>query len=400
MDAAKIDERLRLGEDSRTEFKGVARNNYDIHVEAIASAIAAFANSGGGHILLGIERDGTLTGVGTVEQADALMRKVGQACRDLVLPRMACDVTKVIVRGVPLLVVEVPGHTPGRPYFVHGRFVVREGSETREGTRAELLRIAQSVDYHFDEQPVDRATDAEIDVERVADFVAEVYGRTYEAVEATRYLRALGCLDESDTPTVAGVLFFGRDPQRWFADATVSAVRFPGTETTTEFLDRQELSGPLAGQLAGAASFLSKHLSSASRVEGWERKDLVRTPHPGAIPIEVQREAVLNALAHRDYRMASQTRLFIYDDRIEIINPGELLNRLTVDSIRFGISQRRNPRIAALLARAHTARREHLGLGVPEMFRLMRERRLPEPEFAVGGGHFRVVIRSGLTGAA
>jgi ATP-dependent DNA helicase RecG len=122
-------------------------------------------------------------------------------------------------------------------------------------------------------------------------------------------------------------------------------------------------------------------------VEGWERRER-------GIPPEVLREALLNALAHRDYRMASQTRLLVYEERVEISNPGDLLNRLTLESIRLGVSQRRNVRIAALLARAHTTRRESLGIGVPAMFTLMRERGLPAPEFRIEGGHFRVTLRT------
>lgn len=385
MDQARLEERLRLGEDSRTEFKSVAANNFDADVGVLAPAVAALANSGGGQIFLGVEDDGTPTGVGTVAQADALMRKVSQACRDRVRPALACEVTKALVANVLLLVVDVPGFAPDRPYLVDGVLFVRDGSQVQRGTRADLIRITQSVDYHFDEQPVRGPGREDLDLSVAQEFLAGAYGRGVEPGEVPAYLRTLGCLDAADTPTVAGVLFFGREPQRWLPDATISAVRIRGTEASAEFLDREEIGGRLTDQYRGAAAFLSKHLVAPSRVEGWERKEL-------GIPAEVLREAVLNALAHRDYRMASQTRIFVYDDRVEVVNPGELLNRLTLESIRLGISQRRNPRIAALLVRAHSARREHLGVGIPEMYRLMQERGLPEPVFRIEGGHFRVAL--------
>jgi len=386
MEAAKIEERLRLGEDSRTEFKAVASSNFDIDAGDLARAVAAFANSGGGQIFLGVEDNGTPTGVGTLGQADALMRKVSQVCRDRVRPVIACEITKALVGDSRLLIVDVPGFAPERPYLVNGALFTRDASQVRAGTRADLLRITQSIDYHFDERPVCDAALADLDLEVVREFLGRAYERNVNAREAAGYLRILGCLDAEDTPTVAGILFFGPAPQRWLPDATVSAVRLPGTEPTTEFVDREEIGGRLTEQFSGAAAFLSKHLGSPSRVEGWERRDL-------GIPAEVLREAMLNALAHRDYRMASQTRVFVYDDRVEVANPGELLNRLTLESIRFGISQRRNPRIAALLARAHSPRREHLGVGIPELFRLMRERGLAEPSFRIDGGHFRVTLR-------
>jgi ATP-dependent DNA helicase RecG len=328
----------------------VAKKNFDIDVDDLARGIAALANGGGGLIFVGVENDGTPTGVGSQAQADALMRKASQACRDRVRPAIACELTKAAVRDVVLLVIDVPGFTPDRPFLVHGRLHLRHGSQTQEGTGADMRRIAESVNYHFDEQAVRGAGLDALDAQAVEEFLAGAYERRAEPGEIPRYLRALGCLDENDTPTVTGVLFFGREPQRWLPDARISAVRLPGTELGSEFLDRQEIGGRLTEQFSAAAAFLSRHLGAPSRVEGWERQEL-------GIPAEALREALLNALAHRDYRVASQTRVFVYDDRVEISNPGELLNRLTLDSIRLGISQRRNPRVAALLARAHTARR-------------------------------------------
>jgi ATP-dependent DNA helicase RecG len=111
------------------------------------------------------------------------------------------------------------------------------------------------------------------------------------------------------------------------------------------------------------------------------------------VPRSALREALLNALLHRDYRMSSQVRILIFSDRTEFANPGGLLNRLTVDSIRAGMSQRRNPAICSLLNRARGA--ENIGRGIPEMIRAMKDRGLPEPEFDVQGGHFRVVLRGG-----
>ena len=150
-----------------------------------------------------------------------------------------------------------------------------------------------------------------------------------------------------------------------------------------EFADRKEIGGTLLQQLdhrEHVPPHAGGHLGLSSA-------------RSAAIPEVVLREALVNALAHRDYRAASQVRLFVFADRIEIINPGILLNHLSLDSVRLGgISVRRNPVIASLLSRAR--RSESLGMGVPEMIARMRERGLPEPEFNLEGGHFRVVLRS------
>lgn len=304
MEASGIKERLRLGEDSRTEFKGVVTSNYDVDVGDIARTVAAFANSGGGQLFLGVEDDGTPSGVGSVAEADAIMRRVSQACRDRLRPAIACEMTKALVDDAVVLIVDVPGFAPDRPYLVDGVLFIRDGSQAQRGTRADLIRITQSVDYHFDEQPVRGATTDDLDLPSVREFPSSVYERSSDASETTGYLRTLGCLDTADTPTVAGLLSFGRNPQQWLPDATVSAVRIAGIEPTTQFLDREDIGGRLTDQFKGAAAFLSKHIGAPSRVEGWERKDV-------GIPVEVLREALLNALAHRDYRMASQTRVVL-----------------------------------------------------------------------------------------
>jgi ATP-dependent DNA helicase RecG len=379
----QIEQRLRLGEDSRTEFKSTARGELD--AKDIGREIVALANTRGGQIFLGVEDDGTPIGLSSPKDADRLMQKVVNACQTTVHPAIYCPVIKVEVTGKLLLVIDVPVQSTERPYrAADHRYYIRDASVTREATREELLRMLQSRNTHYDEVPLEGATREDLDDLVIDDFLRTAYGAAAAARRA-HYLQALQCVSAEGTPTVAGVLLFGREPQRALPDARISAVRFPGTRMQREMADRQELEGNLFRQLEGALSFLQRNVPAPARIEGWERKER-------GIPEGVLREAVLNAIVHRDYRAASQIRIFVYDDRVEVINPGLLLNHLTLDSIRLGgISQRRNPVLAAVLARA--GKRESLGMGVPEMIEQMHERGLPEPEFDISGGHFRVVLR-------
>jgi ATP-dependent DNA helicase RecG len=387
MDEATLKRRLRLGEDSRTELKSVVMRNYQVDRKVIARSIVAMANSGGGELFLGVEDDGLPTGIGTGENADALMRQVSQICHEAVQPTLSCRLLKVEADDVQVLVVEVPGHAPERPYATGGHYYVRDANRTREASRAELVRLLQSEDHHYDEQPVDDATLDDFDLERVDQALKAAYDATTET-QRRPYLRAMKCLGPDERPTVAGVLLFAREPQRFLLDARISGARVPGTEPRLDLADLQEMNGPLSEQLEAARVFLGRHLSRSARVEGWDR---VEDP---VVPDGVLREAVLNAVVHRDYRTASQVRIFVYDDRVEVINPGVLLNRLDVDSLRLGgVSQKRNPVIASLMARL--GRRENLGFGIPEMFRLMRDEGRPEPEIDVGAGQFRLILRFG-----
>jgi ATP-dependent DNA helicase RecG len=384
MDSEALQQRLRLGEDSRTEFKSVARQDFQVDGHAIARAVVAIANTGGGEVFLGVEDDGTVGGTGSPKQMDKLMLQVSQVCRDQVQPPIGCRQVKAQVGEHMVLVVEVPGHAPERPFAVRGKYYVRDANRSREATRNELIRLLESETFHYDGQPVSGASLHDLDLDETRRLLARAFHTDVED-RVLSYLRALSCL-EGDVPTVTGVLFFGRDPQRFFLDAMVSAALVPGTEPRLDLADRREITGTFEAQLEGARAFLANHLARASRIRGWEREDLA------LLPDEVLREALVNALVHRDYRSASQVRLLIYDDRVEVINPGELLNRLTVEKIRLGgLSQKRNPVIASLSARLE--RRENLGFGVPEMFRRMEEHGCPEPEIDIGGGHFRLVLR-------
>ncbi len=385
MDRATLKERVRLGEDSRREFKSIAASDFRIKGPTIAKAVAALANSGGGEVYVGVEDDGTASGIGSLQQADALMRHVSQVCQDVVQPGLTCRMTKEDLDGTAILIVEVPAFAPDRPFSANGKYYVRDANRSREATRSELSRLFQSIDHNFDEEPVAEATLDDLDL-RLAH---EILGKLYDAPsedQTAHYLRALKCLDEEKTPTVAGLLFFGREPQRWLLDAYVTTARIAGTQLTPDAEDRQTIGGPLTEQIEKTRDFLARHVPRPHRVEGWDGVD------EPAIADAVLREAVLNAVAHRDYRVASQIRIFVYDDRLEVINPGALLNRLTLENIRVGgISQRRNPTIASLLMRLQG--RESFGAGIPAMFAWMRQHGRPEPEIGLEGGHFRLVLR-------
>ena len=277
MDPTTLAQRLRLGEDTRTEFKSVVHNRYRIDRHVIAKSIVALANSGGGVVVVGAEDDGTPSGIGTQQQADALMRQISQVCRDAVHPAIVCKQIKVRVEDETLLVVEVPAFAPERPYAAGGKYYVRDANRSREATRAERIRLLQSTDLHYDEQPVAGATLDELDLAVAQKLLAKAF-ETPREDQVVPYLRALRCLDPENTPTVCGLLFFGREPQRWLLDARISAVRVPGTEPRLELSDSQEITGTLTEQLAGARAFFDRHLSHPAQVAGWDRVEAPLLP--------------------------------------------------------------------------------------------------------------------------
>lgn len=389
MDLDALRRRIALGEDSRVEFKSVARSEFKIDVRDLSKEVCSFANSGGGQILVGVDDDGTISGTGEPKQSDALLLQMSQGVFDNISPPLTCQYERVGIDGARLIVVEVPGFGPGRPYAVAGRYYIRDGARTRDASREALVTLLSSSDVHFDETPVREATFSDLSEDKMRAFPGWVFDRGADKTAVLLHLRALGCATDTGSPNVAGTLMFGADPQRFLRDSDIVAVRFRGTEVGEAQADRAELNGTLQEQAAGAEAFLRRHLSAESHVEGWDR---VEQKAPSRLPQEVLREAVLNAIVHRDYRAASNTKIFVFDDRVEIVNAGGLLNKLTLDQLRVGgISQARNPILASLLKRA--LKRENLGVGVPFMFSEMKRLGLPEPAIEATAGHFKVTLR-------
>ena len=385
MNESQIEQRLKLGEDSAVEFKGVSKNDFKINPYDLAKSVCGFANSYGGDILVGIEDDATVTGIGTFKQADELMRQISQTCNDNLRPALSCYIQKFMVRGLPILDISVPGRTPERPYAVNGAFYIREGNRTRPANPAEVRRLVQSVDFHFDEQTVSDAGWDDLDADLLKAFFLDAYKEVPD--DQRHCLFAIKCIDKDSLPTNAGILFFNREPTRWLPSARISAWRIADTEYSDDKVtDTREIKGPLLGQMDETIAFLTRNLPTAAWIDGMRRKE------EPALPSLVIREAVQNAIAHRDYKSSSQTRLFIYEDRVEIINPGELLNTLTIDNIQLaGTSQIRNRTITTTFKNAFL--RESAGMGIPKMIRLMKEHGLEKPTLESSAGDFRLILR-------
>jgi len=176
----------------------------------------------------------------------------------------------------------------------------------------------------YDRQPVPEARYSDLDEERVRWYLAqraEKRGISAPNGSLPDLLARLGALVERAgefVPTGAGTLFFGRDPQAWIPHSQVRVARFQGT-FTTHFVDRADLRGTLPEMIDAAEQFICRNTRLAARIVGFRRREVTEYPH------EAIREAVCNAVCHRDYRIkGASVRIMVFADRIEVNSPGGL----------------------------------------------------------------------------
>ena len=368
----------------------------------IARTAIAFANGRGGRIIIGVsDQPRRIVGVdpdAVHELERTLANIIHDRCEPAIRPVMTLERSGTAI----LLVVTVhPGSE--KPYHVKGESAsaatfIRIGSTNRQADQATVLQLTREA-WHvpFDETPVGGARLEDLDRDRVAAFLDERLRRRGLAGGAPDdvALQKLGVAKlvpgGGVVPTTAGILFFGRGPQSFFPHARIRCARFVATDGRA-FLDQAEIGGALPDQITGAAAFVARNTRARGRLDGLRRED--RPDYPP----EVIREAIANAVAHRDYAIAgADVRLAIYDDLIEVTSPGMLPTGITLSRLGGGTSEARNPTLATLLRDAGYA--EQWGLGVRRMIDGMRAWGLPSPRFEEIDRSFRVTLPGPTPGA-
>lgn len=353
-------EKIRLGEDSFLELKEVRFAGGKLRgpaQEDLADELAAFANSAGGVLLLGVEdRSREVLGI-PPERLDAVEALVRQACEDSVKPPLAPVIERMTLPDStgteqPVLRVEVP-----RSLFVHqspGGYLHRVGSSKRPMSPDHLARLfqqrSQSRLIRFDETPVPRAVLTDLDEALWRRFAP---AQSADAPEVLLGKLAMAAQDEQQTwrPTVAGLLMASREPHRYLSGALIQAVAYAGATVVPEGesayqRDAMDITGPLDQQIRLACAFVRKNM----RVAAFKRAEGGRVDTP-QYDMTAVFEAVVNAVAHRDYSMAgSKVRLRLFTDRLELYSPGMLANTMTPESLPYR-QVSRNEALTSLLAR-------------------------------------------------
>jgi len=375
-----------------TEFKSSLSDPDDVGQTLVAFA-NGLKNSPRGYLLLGVENDGSILGIS--DDLDAVQCRLAELCRSGCYPPFISGIYPVEIDNKTVVVVEVH-KSDSRPHRYRGRCFVRVGPTTRQATLDEELRIREEVvGFPPDSLLVRNATIDDLDPQKVLDYYKASRSRDTVASDSRNIgaiIQALGLARDDNgiyRPTVAAMLVFGREPQRFLRHSSVNAIRFKGTKVAGIQLDRSELKGTLDSIIEQAASFVTKLSVAGSSIpiESIRRVDIAEYPM-GAV-----REAVANAVVHRDYQnTGAQVDLYMFDDRIEIRSPGGLGGGVTEKDLENHTGKRwlRNPDIARLL---HELRYiEEAGTGITKMFEEMEKNGSGDPRFAVDETSVLVIL--------
>ena len=362
MEAIELIELIGRGEDSHTQFK---RAQDVTNTTSLAGEMAAFSNSKGGRILIGVDDLGRVVGL-TNEDIRRLNNLVANVASQNVRPPINPDTENVATRDGTVMVVTIRAGI-SKPYADNqGVYWMKCGANKQPITaREEIQRLFQSGDLvHADEVPVAGTATGDIDLKHFGDYFAKQYGESIDkALETDRLslgqlLSNLG-LARDESLNLAGLMLFGSAPQRYRPAFVVKAVSFVGNDPAGDkYRDSEDLAGCLRDLHKGTMSFLTRNLR---RLQGGKG---VNTEGDLEVPVAALEELVVNMLLHRDYFISAPWRVFIFDNRIELISPGVLPNNLTVQNIRNGVSIIRNPLIASFATKGNELPYRGIGTGI------------------------------------
>lgn len=360
MNRTELFDLIRNGENSTLEFK---RDDIENHV--LAKDLVAFLNLEGGTVLLGVEDDGRISGT----TRNRLEEWVSELCRVKINP-LTVPVLLWVKNAEPnrdVLAVSI-SRGPDKPYArVHNSrrtYYIRIGRTSRKESREELKRIYQkSSHFRYGLEPVPGASLDAFDLRRLRDYLIQVIGGPAPATEdfdgwetLLRNIELMTVSGAQHVATINGLLLFGRNPNRYVPQSGIRAICYPGSDPDYATRADEDLRGPMvpmkdanegivvAGLVEQAWDFVRRNTMPTARIERGRRID--RWEYPEI----VIREAVVNALVHRDYSISgTDVMLSIYSDRLEIQSPGRLPNTVTIDGMKSGMRYARNQTLVNIM---------------------------------------------------
>jgi len=388
---------IRGGEDTHLEFKIRL-----VNTDKVVAEIVALANAGGGAIIFGVNDQRRLEGLDDPEQVEEQLVDI---CRNQIKPPVFPRIDKVAFdNGTRIVVLQVddrraPHQTPDHRYFI------RIGSSKREAEGGEIAALfARSRVASIEDMPLITAAVEDVDEALVWSYIRDLEGETFRepdgfpTAEAMRNLRLAADYSTSVAPTLAGLLLFGRSEpvQQIVPQSQITLTRFSGSDTASPVVERVQCFGNLTRLFDNALFFLKRY------VDLWDTRPprtFLRSGGETGEPIPARAnysrsaviESLTNLLVHRDYSIiGSSARVFIFDDRLEIINPSRT-NGATRKSIEYGATLHPNPRLHHVFTSAEYGI-ESVQRGIPALRRAQHSFSHREPRISVIGDEFRIEL--------
>lgn len=379
METTELIDLLSLGEDSRQQFKADMTN-----ADSLAAEIVAFSNTSGGRIFIGVNDDGSVRGLSVTDVA-RLNQLVANAASQNVRPAVNPLTENVPHPNGTVMVVSVPEGF-SKPYMdKNGAIWVKNSSDKRRATsREELQRLFQRAGLvHADETPVAGLGPGDVDMPYFENFLAQQFGESLsqQNLPLPQLLGNMNLMNQGRL-NVAGSLLFAKAPQYALPAFIVKAVAFVGTRVEDErYIDSRDIHGKLADVFQQTLGFIVANTRATQGEQGFNSQGQPE------IPRVVWDELVVNALIHRDYFVSAPVRVLVFADRVEIISPGHLPNNLTIENIKAGNSNMRNPILASFAAKILPYR--GLGSGLLRALRAWPQIELVDDR---AGNLFKVIV--------
>ncbi|RZN40348.1 MAG: transcriptional regulator [Methanosarcinales archaeon] len=361
METSELLELIETGEDSQTQFKERFES-----IDALAAEVCAFSNSNGGNIIVGVSDDGKIIGLAK-EEIHKLNAWVSSTCSQKIDPQVNVTTQNTKYLDKIIMVISIPRGS-NKFYMANGKDIwVKVGADTRRAKREEIRRLLQSSGHLYaDETPVENTNLSDINLDVFKSFYEH---RTCEKLEELnipleKIMSNLKLMDDGKL-TLAGLLVFGKKPEEKKPQFVIKAVLFPGNSpAVSKYKDSRDISGSIPKIFEAARSFLINNLRWIQKEQHFNTTGILEIPQ---IALE---EALINAIVHRNYFISSNIRIFIFDNRVEIISPGALPNTVNVESIKMGIHIERNPILVSMLKDIEGIPYRGIGTGIR---RIMRE---------------------------
>ena len=348
-----------LGESTTVQYKLEFTNQ-----KQIAEELVAFANTRGGIIVFGAEdKTGKMVGL-TYEQVQYTSRELSNTANEQVRPIIYIETETVKHEGMSYVVAYVKNGIY-KPYKdLSGNIWVKQGSDKRRVTEnSEIRRLLQnSHQYQVDSDGVDGSSEENIDTKALDGYFSHVYGKGADDFKMPRknVLRNAHITDDLGRLTIAGLMFFAKEPQQFRPQHCIKAVWFYGNEIGgTEYRDSRDITGTIPEMYEEAVRWLKSCLNRPQNGQSFNSVGELE------IPEVVLEELVQNALVHLDLLKPAAIRLLVFDNRIEIVNPGCLPDGQTIDEMLLGNSDPRNPLLAQF--GSNTMPYRGLGSGIPRV---------------------------------